>query len=139
VRWPGVIRDPFTTAQAAISMDLTATILAAAGARAPAGRKLDGIDLRPILSGARQPFQRTLFWRYKRLENRRWAVLDGDTKYVRDGETESLHDLAADESERNNLLPQESGKAARLRGLLNDWEREVAAPRLRGFRPPDTR
>jgi arylsulfatase A-like enzyme len=134
VRWPGVIREPFTTPQTAISMDLTATILAAAGASPPGGRKLDGIDLRPVLSREREPFGRRLFWRYKRLENRRWAVLDGDMKYVRDGETESLHDLEVDESEKVNLLEKQAEIGARMRGLLRDWEREVEAPRLRGFR-----
>ena len=36
-----------------MTMDLTATILAAAGAKPPESRKLDGIDLIPILNGTK--------------------------------------------------------------------------------------
>src|SRR5206468_9739688 len=48
-RWPGVVPAGSTSAQAAITMDFTASILAAAGVSAP--RKLDGIDVVPILAG----------------------------------------------------------------------------------------
>ena len=131
MRWPGVIPEGRTTSQSAISMDLTATILAAAQTKP--SRKLDGVDLLPVLTGKRTPFLRTLFWRYKRADNRRWAALDGDTKYVRDGQTESLHNLQTDESEQNNLLSTQPETAVRMRKLLLNWEHEVKAPRLAAF------
>jgi arylsulfatase A-like enzyme len=108
-------------------------MLAAAGVR-DAAVKFDGIDLLPSMRGERKPFDRTLFWRYKRLENRRKAVRRGNLKYVIDNGQEELHNLAKDPREQHNLLPQASSDAAHLRGLLDAWEREVAAPRLKGFR-----
>src|SRR6266540_1530188 len=45
VRWPGVIPAGLVTEQAAITMDWTATILAAAGTSADAAYPLDGEDL----------------------------------------------------------------------------------------------
>ena len=116
-----------------MSMDMTATILAAAEAKPPAGRTLDGMSLLPVLRGEAQPFARTVFWRYKRLEQRRWAVREGDMKYVRDGAEEALHDMATDELEQHNLIASQPEIAQRLRAKLAAWEREVRAPRLAGF------
>jgi arylsulfatase A-like enzyme len=134
MRWPGVVAEGWTTPQVTLSMDLTATILAAAGAKVPADRPLDGVNLLPVLRKESPPVSRTVFWRYKRLEARRWAVADGDMKYVRDGSDEALHNLATDELERHNLIETEKDIAARLKGKLAAWERDVRAPRLAGFR-----
>src|SRR6185436_6094117 len=62
VRWPGVVPANRLTQQMAITMDWTATILAAAKAGIPAGHALDGIDLLPVIKGSRA-IDRTLFWR----------------------------------------------------------------------------
>jgi arylsulfatase A-like enzyme len=132
IRWPGTIPAGTTTGQTALSMDLTATIAASAGVTPP--RPFDGMDLTPVLAGRQKPAVRTVFWRYKRLQARRWAVREGDWKYVRDGETEALHDLATDEREERNLIAGQEAKANRMRQLLSSWEKEVEAPRLRDFR-----
>jgi N-acetylgalactosamine-6-sulfatase len=133
IRWPSVVARNWTTPQVTLSMDLTATLLAAANAKPPSGRALDGVSLLPILRREAEPFSRTVFWRYKRLENRRWAVLDGGLKYVRDNRDEALHNLATDEREQHNLLAAEPAIAERLRAKLDIWEKDVQAPRLRGF------
>jgi arylsulfatase A-like enzyme len=109
-------------------------LLAATRAEAPSERKLDGINLLPALRGERPPSSRTLFWRYKRAENRRKAVRDGDLKYLIDNGKEELYDLAKDEREEHNLLPAAADEAQRLKAKLADWERDVMAPRLRPFR-----
>ena len=49
VRWPGTVPANRVTHQMAITMDWTATILAAAGAKAADGYPLDGIDLLPAI------------------------------------------------------------------------------------------
>src|SRR5688572_17283964 len=51
-RWPGVIPANRVTRQMAISMDWTATILAATGTKPADGYALDGIDLLPIVKGS---------------------------------------------------------------------------------------
>ena len=48
VRWPGKINAGITTQQVAVTMDWTATILKAGGAKADKDFPLDGIDLMPI-------------------------------------------------------------------------------------------
>ena len=65
MRWPGVLPAGRTSAQVAITMDLTATLLAATGTPAPPEYRPDGIDLLPLLkAGAVR--ERTLVWRIAR-------------------------------------------------------------------------
>ncbi len=134
MRWPGVLPAGKTVEQVSITMDLLPTLIAGAGVAAPPGRRFDGINLLPALTGGRKPFARTLFWRGKRGGRVRKAVRDGDMKLVLDPEGDELHDLAKDPGERKNLLPEAAATAGRLREKLAAWEREVMAPRLRPFR-----
>ncbi len=134
IRWPGVVPEASVSHQVAMNTDLTATLLAAAGARRPSARALDGDDLRPVLTGKQGPYPRTIFFRYKRLENRRKAVRHGDSKYIWDNGEEFLYDLAADPGENHNLLQRFPERTADLRRRVTAWEEEVRAPRLRGFR-----
>ena len=51
-RWPGKIPAGQVSGEVAASADVFATIVAAAGGKLPADRKIDGLDLMPLLSGA---------------------------------------------------------------------------------------
>src|SRR5207247_2354872 len=120
IRWPGVVPRGKTTSQPIITMDFFPTILNAVDAKAPQGRKLDGVDLVPFLRGKQPPFARTLFWRFKRGKVVRKAVRDGDMKMVWDNGKEELHNLSKDESEkrtccrRPNQLPGSCERSWRL-------------------------
>lgn len=131
LRWPARLKAGGVCEQPAITFDITATMLAAAGAAG--GARLDGIDLLPYASGVRPAAQRTLFWRYKRAANRRKAVREGHWKYVFDSGREFLFDLAADPEESKDLLAASPAVVAELKGKLTSWEAETAAGRLRGF------
>ncbi len=135
IRWPGRIAAGQTTSQLGMSMDILPTLLAAARLSTPTGRKLDGVNLLPVLEGKVSPFSRTVFWRFKRGEARRKAVRDGDWKYTFDSGKEELFHLGRDERESDNVLENEVDVAKRLRVRLAAWEVEVRAPRLKEFRP----
>ena len=135
-RLPGVIRPGSTTTQVGLGMDWLPTMLEAAGIRSPAGKKMDGVSLLPVLKGEKAPYSRTVFWRYKRLEARRKAVRSGDWKYVWDTGMEELHNLAGDPGESADLLAQRPEVAADLKKKLAAWEIDVRAPRLRDFPNP---
>jgi arylsulfatase A-like enzyme len=62
IRWPGRLAAGVTSPQVGITMDLTASILAAAGVKPPATYRPEGIDLVGLLQKG-TPVQRTLFWR----------------------------------------------------------------------------
>jgi arylsulfatase A-like enzyme len=125
LRWKDHVPAGKVSAQAAISMDLTATILAASGVKPTSGRKLDGIDLLPRLQGERTS-ERTFFWRITRPDRNQRAVRQGNWKYVRDSGYEMLFDLTADPGERKTLAYQRPEKVAELRQKLAEWEKEMA-------------
>lgn len=131
LRWPARLPRDRTVEQPVISMDLTASILAAAGARPPEGRMLDGMDVLPILAGNAAPAERTFFWRVDRKERRQKAVRKGRWKYVLDAESELLFDVADDPGERDDLAHRHPAVLAELRGLLKAWEDEIAKEKPR--------
>ena len=129
VRWPGVLPKGAVTDQPAITMDLTASILRAAGVYGLPGQTLDGIDILREVERGGPPKPRTLFWRKRRGEVTWRAVRDEDLKWVthRQGDKtqEYLFHLGNDRAEENNLLATRPEDAARLKRLLAEWEREV--------------
>jgi arylsulfatase A-like enzyme len=130
IRWPGRIPANSVTHQVGITMDLTASILAVAGASLPVEMKLDGIDLFPILQGRVPPVERTLFWRAHPGRQQR-AVRSGDWKLIADMGRPLLFNLRDDIGERHNVVAEQPRVARRLRDLLVAWEKEVAADTAR--------
>ena len=63
VKWPGRIPAGKVSRQVGITMDLTASIVAAAGAPLPADARYEGINLFSILEGKTPEVERTLYWR----------------------------------------------------------------------------
>jgi arylsulfatase A-like enzyme len=124
IRWPGRLPAGKVTSQVGITMDLTASILAAARVRVPPDLRLDGIDLFPILDGRRPQVERTLFWRAHPGRQQR-AVRSGDWKLVADMGRPLLFNLRTDIGERNNVVGSHPDIARRLRGLLDAWAAEM--------------
>lgn len=121
-RWPGHFPAGRLVAEPGSGHDIAATVLAAAGLRA----ELDGRDLGPVLSGAAADLEdRPLFWR----SGAQGAVRYGDLKAVRAGDQWMLFDLARDPAERTDLAARRSSDLSRLRGLFEDWERQMSPPR----------
>jgi arylsulfatase A-like enzyme len=129
VRWPGVVPPQSVSAQAVITMDLTASILAAAGIAAPAGRALDGQDVLPIVAGKKPTRERTFFWRLNRPSEQfgQKAVRRGKWKYVADRGVELLFDLEKDVGERKNLAYRHPEVLGALRRALAEWEKGLPA------------
>jgi arylsulfatase A-like enzyme len=125
-RWPGRIPSGRTTEQAAITMDWTATILAAAGAHPHADYPLDGTDLLPVMRGERAAFERTLFWR----NDVQAAARDGRWKYLKvDDKTERLFDLLMDEREQADYSAAHPELFERLKGEYQKWEAQMLKQR----------
>ena len=118
VKWPGVTRPGTVSDQPVITMDWTATMIAAAGANPDPKFPLDGEDIRPVLAGERPKFDRTFFWRTLR----QGAARSGKWKYLREGTSETLHDLSVDEREQANFAEANSETLAKLRKEFKAWE-----------------
>ncbi|MHC5016812.1 MAG: sulfatase-like hydrolase/transferase, partial [Planctomycetota bacterium] len=130
IRVPFVLRDPGLPGgieydRPVSTLDLTPTLLAAAGGDIPT---TDGVDLAPYLAGQLQgdPHD-TLFWR--KLQN--WAVRDGDWKLVESNGTGliELFDLASDPGEENDLAGQNGAIVDDLLRKLTLWETGLDKPR----------
>jgi arylsulfatase A-like enzyme len=124
-RWPGRLPAGKVSAQPGITMDLTATILAAARADVPAAAKLEGIDLVPLLSGRVPPTERTLFWRIAVANRQQRAVRQGDWKLLNDAGDIMLFNLRSDIGERHDLAAERQDIVRKLRPLLAAWEKDV--------------
>ena len=121
--WPGRIRPGTTTDQTTLGMDLYATMVSIAGAKLPAGLKLDGVDLIGMLTEHKELPQRTLFWRYRKER----AVRRGPWKLlVRDNKT-MLFNLDDDLGEKNDLSAAQPRRLKKLEDELAVWDREVSA------------
>ena len=125
LRWPGELPRGRVSAQVAMTMDVTASILAARGARGPARPRPDGIDLLPILRGAAPLRDRSLFWRWDPPNRRQRAVRSGRWKLLDDSGQLLLFDLVADPGERTDLAARHPEVAATLKRLLAAWQADV--------------
>lgn len=121
VRWPGVTRSGTVSDHPVITMDWTATMIAAAGGKPDPKYPLDGEDQRPILSGGSSHSDRTFFWRIRA----QGGMRSGRWKYVRIGEAEFLYDLSVDEREQADFSTKEPGKLLELRDRFKAWESEM--------------
>jgi arylsulfatase A-like enzyme len=121
--WPGRIAPGRATDQVCITMDLTASCLAAAGIAANPEYPLEGVDLMPVLTGAAPEFERTLYWRMANRKQR--AVRRGGRKYLKVADREFLFDIEYDPRERGDLAKKEPALLAELRDLWEAWDRAM--------------
>lgn len=126
MRWPAGLPQGKSTSQVGITMDLSATFAALAGAAPSADRPFDGVNLLPLLTGEKPPQPRTLCWRIDRAGRQQKAVRHGDWKYIQDGNVEMLFHIAEDASERRDLQFQHPERFAELKTRLADWEADLA-------------
>ena len=126
-RWPGVIPPGSRSDQVAVTMDITATLLALSGARHDASAPLDGIDLLPALTGQAAHRERELYWRIHQRRQQK-AVRAGDWKYLQTDDGEFLFNLADDASEKRDLKERDRARFIDLKARLAKWESEVLKP-----------
>jgi arylsulfatase A-like enzyme len=124
-RWPGRIPAGQTSAQVGITMDLTATILAATRSQAPADARLEGIDLLPVLERRSPAVERTLFWRIDTPARQQRAVRQGAWKLLVDGDDLLLFNLQNDIGERTDLAARRPDLVGKLLPLIRAWEADV--------------
>jgi arylsulfatase A-like enzyme len=137
VRWPGRIPRGKVSPQVGITMDLTASILAATGATVPPEARPEGINLFPILEGRSPEVPRTLFWRTNVGNRMQKAVRSGDWKLVIDGNHTMIFNVRTDVGERSELANRRQDIAQKLRPLLAAWEKDVDAE-FKANEPPTT-
>jgi arylsulfatase A-like enzyme len=131
VRWPRRIRPGSRTGQVMASMDFLPTLLAMAGGDPAMAGRFDGMDLSAQLTGAAPAVERTIFWRMK--ADSQAAVRRGDWKYVRIADRQYLFNLAEDARESANAAAANPGRLAEMKGLWDDWNRQMLPYPLDSF------
>ena len=135
--WPGRIAGGQVSDEMASTLDLLPTFAAAAGARLPADRELDGLDLWPWVAGTtgRSPGDTFLFFAYTHLQavrDRRWKLVlrrPADLPWTSwygcmtdSVEAAELYDLRFDWGERRDVAAQNASTVERLMGMV-EWAR----------------
>ena len=117
--WPAAIAPGGISAQHCLTMDWSATMLAAAGVAGDAAYPLDGVSLLPLLHDPATSFERPMAWRM--LHRGQRAYRHGDWKYLQVDGHEYLFNIPADERERANHAKREPERLAALRQGWLDW------------------
>lgn len=144
VRWPGVVKPGSVCYTPVHVVDWMPTLFEMGGARAPRNHILDGISIVSVLRGVTLP-ERALYW-YLPFYELRWAatpcavIREDDWKLIEyfgdwfdedgvyhEGARLELYNLRDDIGEKNNLVGQESQRAARLRDKLRAWIKSIPA------------
>ena len=139
-RWPGVIPAGPESDEMSMNFDVFATCLAVAGVGVPEDRIIDGKNVLPLLKGESNSPHETLYY-YKR--NHLMGIRHENWKYLRRHMTDNggyaslsqgpfLFNLALDPDESYSLIESEPGVAARLVGMMEDWEAGIRS-NLRGW------
>jgi len=124
VVWPGHVPAGQAFEAPVSSLDIYPTLLAATGVAVPAEKKLDGVDLLPILQNGKVQglVERPLFWR----NNQTWAIRQGDWKLTlpERGEAVQLFNLSNDLAETRDLVAEHPEIVKRLTELWQTWNQD---------------
>jgi arylsulfatase A-like enzyme len=117
VRWPGVTQAGSVSDQAVITMDWTATMIAAAGGKPSSEYPLDGEDMIDVLRSQRAMFDRTFYWR----TFKQGGMRSGKWKYIREEKSKHLFDLLADEREQADLADSQPQVLSEMSAKFDRW------------------
>ncbi len=149
--WPARLQPGHTSDRIAAHIDVLPTLLDAAGIDPPAGLRLDGRSLLPLLEGQPDdwPDDRTIFIQAHRGDepepyrnfaavSQRWKLTAGNhfASEPEDPSRFQLYDLQADPGERNNLAGENPEVLARLKAEYDAWFEDVSSTRPDNYAPP---
>jgi arylsulfatase A-like enzyme len=117
-KWPGRIAPGTQYKQPVSNIDILPTVIAAAGAKLPTDRVIDGVNLLPFLAKAPVEVQadRPLFWRdgsYRAMQQSGWKLIVSEKP-----KKSWLFNLREDPTERNNLAGKQAAKLAEMTAQL---------------------
>jgi len=116
-----------------ISLDILPTAIAATGNQVDREWRLDGVNLLPYLTGAKEGIpHEVLYWRFLW----HYAIRKGDWKLLkhRDHTDVELYNLAVDVGEQHDLCKEHPEIVEELQQLFNDWSDMMLKPQW-GWQP----
>lgn len=132
MHWPARLPAGKVYDKPVVSLDIAATTLAAAGAKASEKNPLDGVDLVPFVTGKDDGVpHEAIYWRY----GEQSAIRSGNWKLVKMPNAEpQLYDLAADISESHDLAGAQPERVKALQETWGRWNAQLAEPLWGGAR-----
>jgi arylsulfatase/arylsulfatase A len=151
LHWPAGVKAGAASDRIAAHIDVMPTLLAAARVAVPAGLKLDGRNLLPLLNGTAADWparalvlqthrgDRPAATHHMAVRTQRWKLLH-PTGFGRETPPPDapfeLYDIAADPLEKHNLAAVEPAVVQELRSTYTAWFADVASTRPDNFAPP---
>lgn len=156
VRWPGVTKPGSSTDVPVINIDFYPTFLAAAGAKVPEGKVLDGVSLLPLLKGEGKLSRDAIYWHFPGyldnpvirgrdpvfrtrpvtamttgdwkllLYHEEWQLDGGAAKLATNNAVE-LYNLREDPGERSDLSVTNPQKRDELLAMMQSWMKQTHA------------
>ncbi|MGB0413595.1 MAG: sulfatase-like hydrolase/transferase [Coraliomargarita sp.] len=127
VSWPGKLEAGTESNVPVWSTDILPTSMAVAGIDPlPGSKPLDGKNILPALTGKTDRIHDALYWCSG--SDGKWAVRQGDWKYLFDRGEVGLYNLAEDIGEENNLKDAHPEKFQALEKLYNKWFEQMGDP-----------
>ena len=126
IRWSGVVKPGSVSHEPVTSVDYLPTLCAAAGVPLPKGRAIDGVDLRPALTGGSLA-REAIFWHFPHYRGRGippYSIIRaGHWKLIKryDGKPFELFNLRDDLSETTDLAAKMPDKVKELDAKLVAW------------------
>ncbi len=133
IRAPGVTQPGSECSVPVISTDFYPTLLDVAGLDAKPQQTLDGVSLKPLLSGGKSLDRQSLFWHYPHYSNQGGfpggAVREDNYKLIERIEDGRVHlfDLSKDLSEQTDLASTMPDRVSAMRTRLHTWYKTVDA------------
>jgi len=121
ISWPGKLPENETRDQIATGCDWYPTLLELCEVP-PAGHKIDGKSLLPVINSSKIPTAHESFnWK----SGKAVAIREGNWKLIMTGKKIELYDLPNDLGESNNLSKEHLGIVARLQKMSREYWRSI--------------
>ncbi len=127
-RWPARLPAGKVSGEFLTSLEVFPTFCAAAAAKPPAGVKLDGHDMLPILAGKAKSPRTEMFWQ-RRADK---AARVGNYKWADSAKHKGLYDLSVDIEEHHDLSAEKPDALARVKARFDAWRKEMDNAEPRG-------
>lgn len=121
--WPGRVRGDTTTGLITSHMDWLPTFAALAEAKLPAGRKIDGQDISPLLLAEKGAKGHDVFYYYHGFNLQ--GVRSGPWKLLLTGKGPELYNLEADIGEAANVAAANPDQVKRLQSLMETMKGDL--------------
>jgi arylsulfatase A-like enzyme len=137
--WPGKIAPGAVSDAVMSEMDVLPTVVHLAGGEVPTDRKIDGLDIWPVLSGQGQksPHEALFYWSRDRIDAVRsgpWKLSIHRRFFKKDPTSKSegieLYNLDEDIGEARNVAAQHPDVVQRLQGLIDAMKKDIGKGKI---------